>query len=117
MITDIVLGVYYRHSKKESNELFNNILEDTFIIIKSASFVETLIITYLTTIIISFIDIMYPSFFQPCITEPTSIFARSKPSLIDSIFINSCNRTLHAGNLFDKISDRLPNFLLIQNRN
>ena len=60
---------------------------------------------------------MYPSFFHPCITEPTSIVARNKPSLIDNIFINSCNRTLHAGNLFDKISDHLSNFLLIQNRN
>ena len=56
---------------------------------------------------------MYSNFFLPFITEPKKNIARNNSSLINKIFINSCNTTLHAGNLFDKISDHLPNFLLI----
>ena len=61
------------------------------------------------------IYIMYSHFFQPCITEPTRNVGRNKPSLIDSIFINTCTKSLNAGNIIDKISDHLPNFLIIQN--
>ena len=58
---------------------------------------------------------MYSHFFQPCITEHTKIAGRNKPSLIDNIFINTCTKSLNAGNSIDKISDHLPNFLIIQN--
>ena len=58
---------------------------------------------------------MYSNFFQPCITEPTRIAGRNKLSLIDNIFINTCTKSLNAGNIIDKISDHLPNFLIIQN--
>ena len=58
---------------------------------------------------------MYSHFFQPCITEPTRIVGRNKSSLIDNIFINACTKILNAGNITDKISDHLPNFLIIQN--
>ena len=58
---------------------------------------------------------MYSHFFEPCITEPTRIVGRNKPSLIDNIFINACTKSLNAGNITDKISDHLSNFLIIQN--
>ena len=60
---------------------------------------------------------MYSNLFQPFIIEPTRTVARNKPSLVDNIFINSSIRTLHAGNFIDKISDQLPNFVLIQDLN
>ena len=60
---------------------------------------------------------MYSNFFQPCFTELTRIVARNKPSLIGYIFINSCHRTLHGGNLFNKAFDHLPNFILVLNLN
>ena len=63
----------------------------------------------------NFIDIMYSHLFQPCITEPIRIVDRNKPSLIDNIFINTCTKSLIAWNFIDKISDHLPNFLIIQN--
>ena len=63
----------------------------------------------------NFIDIMCFHFFQPNFTEPTRIVGRNKPSLIDNIFINTCTKSLNAGNIIDKISDHLPNFLIIQN--
>ena len=60
---------------------------------------------------------MYSYFFQPCITEPTRILGRNKPSLIDNIFINTCTKNRNAGNIIDNISDHLQNFLIIQNLN
>ena len=63
----------------------------------------------------NFTDTMYSHFFQPCIIEPTRIVGRNKPSLIDNIFINTCSKSLNAGSIIDKISDHLPNFLIIQN--
>ena len=63
----------------------------------------------------NFIDVMYSHLFQPCITEPIRIVDRNKPSLIDNIFINTCTKSLIAWNIIDKISDHLPNFLIIQN--
>ena len=58
---------------------------------------------------------MYSHFLQPCITEPTIIVGRNKASLIDNVFINACSKRLNAGNIIDKISDHLPNFLIIYN--
>ena len=43
------------------------------------------------------------------------MLGRNKPSLIDNILINTCTKSLNAGNIIDKISDHLPNFLIIQN--
>ena len=43
------------------------------------------------------------------------MLGRNKPSLIDNILINICTKSLNAGNIIDKISDHLPNFLIIQN--
>ena len=58
---------------------------------------------------------MYSHFFQPRMTKPTRVVVRNKPSLIDNIFINTCTKSLNAGNITDKTSDHLPNFLIIQN--
>ena len=64
----------------------------------------------------NFINIMYSHFFQPCITEPKRTAGRNKPSLIDNIIINTCTKSRNVGgNIIDKISDHLPNFLIIQN--
>ena len=62
-----------------------------------------------------FTDITYCRFFQSCITEPTRIVGRNKSSLIDNIFTNTCTKSLNAGNIIDKTSDHLLNFLIIQN--
>ena len=46
---------------------------------------------------------------------PTRIVGRNKPSLIDNIFISKCIKNLNAGSIIGKISDHLPNFLIVQN--
>ena len=44
------------------------------------------------TCISAFINIMYSHLFQPCLTEPTRIVKKDRPSLIDNIFINNCTK-------------------------
>ena len=52
--------------------------------------------------------------YQPCITEPTRIINGNKPSLIDNIFSNSVEACI-SGNIFDKITDHLPSFVIVEN--
>ena len=61
-----------------------------------------------------FLQMMLKNGYQPCITEPTRIVNGNKPSLIDNIFSNSVEKCI-SGNLFDKISDHLPNFVIFEN--
>ena len=56
---------------------------------------------------------MYSNFLQPCITEPTRVLGKNKPTLIDNIFVNTFDKQLFAGNFLDKVSDHLTNFLII----
>ena len=62
------------------------------------------------------IDLIYCDFFQPCITEPARVVSKKKLSLTDHIFINTCTKQLNVSNLVDKISDHLPNFLIISQK-
>ena len=52
--------------------------------------------------------------YQPCINEPTRIINGHKPSLVDNIFSNSIEKCI-SGNILDKISDHLPNFVIFEN--
>ena len=60
---------------------------------------------------------MYPNFLHPFITEPTRLIKKQKPSLTDNILVNFFNKKIISGNLFDKISDHLANFLVIKDIN
>ena len=62
-----------------------------------------------------FINIVSSSFLQPCITKPTRIVSYNRPSLVDNIFVNIYDKTIFGGNLLDKITDHLPNFIIIKN--
>ena len=55
---------------------------------------------------------MIGNFFQPCILEPTRIVSNAEPSLINNIFINSLEKIVTSGNLIEKISDHMPNFII-----
>ena len=61
-----------------------------------------------------FLNMTLQNNFQPCITEPTRIVQGNNPSLVNNIFSNSIENTV-SGNLFEKISDHMPNFVLIEN--
>ena len=57
---------------------------------------------------------MLENSFQPCILEPSRIVQGNKPSLVDNIFTNSIE-PVTSGNLYQKISDHLPNFVILNN--
>ena len=60
---------------------------------------------------------MYSNFLHPSITEPTRLIKKQKPSLADNILVNFFNTKIISGNLFDKISDHLSNFVVIKDIN
>ena len=66
-------------------------------------------------IINELLNLMYSNFFQPCILEPTRAILNSRPSLIDNTYINTYDKTIHSGNFLDKVTDRMPNFCIIEN--
>ena len=57
---------------------------------------------------------MYSNLLHPCITEPTRIVGSNRPALIDNIFINTYNKHVNSGNIIEKISDHMPNFVIIR---
>ncbi len=57
---------------------------------------------------------MLSNFCKPLIYKPTRFNNTTSASLIDNISINSLDHTTLSGNLIDKISDHLPNFVFFQ---
>ena len=62
-----------------------------------------------------FLNLMISNWFTSQILGPTRITAHQKESLIDNIFINFSDFHCSSGNLFENISDHLPNFMIIEN--
>ena len=119
---NIVIGVYYRHPKKILNDIFNIKLDGTIKKTKDNKKTKNICGDFSIMLnheynnhIKNFINIMYSHFFQPCITEPIGIVRKNKPFLTDNMFIHVRTKSLNAENIIDKISDHLPNFLIIQN--
>ena len=59
---------------------------------------------------------MYENLRQACISKPTRIVNNQNPTLIDNIFVNTIESPV-CGNLIDKISDHLPNLIILENQN
>ena len=118
---NILIGVFYRHPKKNSNELFNLKLTELFEKLKkenklsliTGDFNYDLLKCHNNDTCNNFINNMYSNSFQPCITEPTRIVANNTPSILDNIFINVLDKHVISGNFLSKISDHLPNFVMI----
>ena len=117
-----IVGVCYRHPKRCSDENFNNTLKELLekikkenkVIIITGDFNYNLIEHELNKHTDEFINSMISNFFQPCILEPTRVIANNKPSLLDNIFINSIEKRITSGNIIDKISDHMPNFIILE---
>ena len=62
-----------------------------------------------------FLELMYTNVLQPHIIYPTRIVDNANPTLIDNIFSNCVDCNITCGKLIEKISDHLPNFLIIPN--
>ena len=53
---------------------------------------------------------------QPTINKPTRIVKNQQPSLIDNIFVNSLDKDIITGNLVSKITDHMPNFMIMKDQ-
>ena len=120
---NILIGTHYRHPKKHSDHKFNEDLKSTLHKIKKGNkyivicgdFNYDLLKHEYNDHINEFLNTITSTFLQPCITEPTRIIQGNRPSLVDNIFTNIFNKELYSGNILDKITDHLPNFLIIKN--
>ena len=57
---------------------------------------------------------MYSYSLQPTINKPTRVVKGQRPSLLDNIFTNAVDKDIDTGNLTDKISDHMPNFIVMK---
>ena len=58
---------------------------------------------------------MCSNMFHPHILLPTRIVDNARPCLLDTIFTNTLDQDIFCGNILDKISDHLPNFIVLNN--
>ena len=116
-----LIGVVYRHPAKHNDKIFLEILTSTLTkihnehknVLITGDFNFDLLKFESIPIISEFLQMMLNNSYQPCITEPTRIVHGNKPSLVDNIFSNTLD-TCFSGNLFEKISDHLPSFVIIK---
>ena len=117
-----LIGVVYRHPSKRNDEKCIEILSETLTKIQkenkkvliAGDFNYDLLKHETDKSINDFLQMMINNSYQPCITEPTRIVNGHRPSLVDNIFSNSVESCI-SGNIFDKISDHLPSFVMIEN--
>ena len=117
-----LVGVVYRHPSKSNNDNSVEILNETLTkihrenkkVFLASDFNFDLLKHETDTNTGNFLQMMLNNGYQPCITEPTRIMNGNKPSLVDNIFTNTVEKCV-SGNIFDKISDHLPNFVMIEN--
>ena len=116
------MGVVYRHPNKINDEKSIEVLNETLLkiqrenkkVLLAGDFNFDLLKHETNTSINNFLQMMLNNSYQPCITEPTRMAYGNKPSLVDNIFSNSVEKCI-SGNLFDKISDHLPSFVIFEN--
>ena len=117
-----LIGVVYRHPTKKNDKKSIELLSETLTKIRkenkkvliTGDFNYDLLLHESDPTIGEFLQMMIDNSYQPCITEPTRMVNNHKPSLVDNIYLNSIE-TCVSGNLFDKISDHLPSFVILQN--
>ena len=119
---NIMVGVCYRHPRKSSNDSFCKYLEKTITTVNKKNVITFIVGDFNYNILnqendlhsANFLDTMMCNNFQPCILEPTRVTVGNKPSLIDNIFINTLEKELYSGNLMSKLSDHLPQFIIVK---
>ena len=123
-LANILLGICYRHPKKESSAnilvrevatILNKIKKENKVIFLVGDFNFNLLKYGADQNCTIFLDYMLENFLQPTILEPTRVVNGQQPSLIDNIFTNCISKSIISGNLLDKISDHMPNFAIFEN--
>ena len=115
-----LIGVVYPTKRNDEkcieilNETLTKIQKENKKVLIAGDFNFDLLKHEIDSNINDFLQMMINNSYQPCITEPTRIVKGNQPSLVDNIFSNSVETCL-SGNIFDKISDHLPSFVMIEN--
>ncbi len=116
-----VFGVIYNHPRKLPSD-FLNYLDSTLKKLSKENKEITLLGDFnldlikfdKINVVEQFINLMFSNYYQPVILQPTRYIDNSRPSLIDNIFVNSLGLKAVSGNLINKISDHMPNFLILE---
>ena len=116
-----LIGVVYRHPRRNDTQstdnlqtILNKIKKENKNTILLGDFNFDLLNHENNNLISKFLHMLIENSYQPCILEPTRIIQGNKPSLVDNIFSNSIE-PVTSGNLYQKISDHLPNFAIFNN--
>ena len=120
---NIIFSVTYRHPRKTSDSTYIDKLQDTLtkiaeehkIIMAVGDFNYNLFNQDKDNQTRQFIETMFTSGLQPTINKPTRVVRGQKPSLIDNIFTNAIDKDITSGNLTHKITDHMPNFIVMKN--
>ena len=121
---NILISVHYRHPRN-SDTKYINYLKNTFKKIRKENkltffvgdFNYNLIKHETKKEIGEFFNLMTSNLMQPHILGPSRVTFGSKPSLPDNIFVNNLDNNFTNGNLYQSISDHMPNFLIMENIN
>ena len=116
-----IVGPIYRHPRKSDtqfqmylNETFNKIRNKNKLMTIVGDFNYNLLNHETDTQVNDFIQIMLSNFCQPHFIQLTRIVDNAKPSLVDNIFFNSVKYETKSGNIMSKISDHMPNFIILE---
>ena len=122
MNKNIIIGVNYRHPRnsdleyiKYLNNTFKKIKKENKKIILTGDFNYNLMKHETKKDVSEFINLMFSNLMQPHILGPSRMRVGSRPSLIDNIYLNDIEIECTSGNLYGKISDHMPNFLIMGN--
>ena len=117
---NITLVVVYRHPKQK-DKFFLKYLKETLSKVARENkkvifgdFNLNLLKFDTNTEVNNFLDLLTRKWFTPHILGPTRITSQNKPTLIDNIFLNFNDMHCYSGNLIEKITDYLHNFLIIE---
>ena len=122
-ISNIITDVYYKHPAKETQiTIFGGNLKTTFhslrnnnkICLAAGNFSYDILQYEHNPVINEFLNFIYSNFFELRILEPLRVVLNSRPSLIDKIYINTYDITIHSGKFLNKVTDHMPNFCIFE---
>ena len=119
---NMIIGVNYRHPrnsdiqyKKYLKNVFKKIKKENKTLIIAGDFNYNLLKHETKKDVNDFINFMSSNLMQAHILGPSRVRADCKPSLVDNIFLNDLDIECTSGNLYGKISDHMPNFIIMEN--
>ena len=113
--------VVYRYPKQKDKffleylkETLSKVARENKKVILTGDFNLNLLKVDTNTEVNDFLNLLTRKWFTPHILGPTRITSQNKPTLIDNIFLNFIDMHCYSGNLIEKITDHLTNFLIIE---